>query len=123
MPRSSKPPPATLARICKVPSVKLASLSIGTVISMPVLVGFHWPATTVPPVVITAPTVNGEGSVSSKVMAVALCVPVVALAALSVMMAVKVMASRLDNPPLNASKVVSSKLRVLLVFNSPDNIV
>ena len=94
-----------------------------TVISMPVLVGFHWPATTVPPVVITAPTVNGEGSVSSKVMAVALCVPVVALAALSVMMAVKEITSRLANPPLRASKVAALKLRVLLAFRSPTRMV
>ena len=54
------------------PPVKLASLAKGTVMSIPVLVAFHWPATTVPPVVITLPTVKLAGTVVSKVMVVTL---------------------------------------------------
>ena len=52
-------------------------------------------------------------------MVVPLCVPVVALLALSVMTAVKTISSRLVKLPLSASKVAALKLSVLSAFNSP----
>ena len=72
LPRSSYPPLATLARISKVPSTKVLSLGKGTVTLIPVLVLFHFPAVTVPPVVMTEPTVKSAGTVVSKKIPVTL---------------------------------------------------
>ena len=60
--------PSASACICSVPPVNVASLAIGVVTSTPVLVEFHLLATTVPPVVITDPTVKAPGLVASIVI-------------------------------------------------------
>ena len=71
---------------------------MGTVTSRPVLVLFHLLATTVPPVAATVPVVKAEGTVWSIVIVVLLAVPVAALPAASVYIAVRVTTPASANP-------------------------
>ena len=88
---------------------------MGTVTSRPVLVLFHLPAATVPPVVIALPVVKAAGTVWSIVIVVLLAVPVAAFPAASVNIAVKV-TTPASAKPVKASSWAAVMDTVLFSF-------
>ena len=88
---------------------------MGTVTSRPVLVLFHLPATIVPPVAATVPVVKAAGTVWSIVIVVLLAVPVVALPAASVNIAVRV-TTPASAKPVKASSWAAVMDTVLFSF-------